>query len=112
MQNAECKMRNERRLDLIDREKVYQLACVGCTRHGEAPGECYHDEPCERLIFAFTVAEPVDAVEVVRCKDCKHKGWIQEPCHGKSVDYCRALDFCINNAEKCFCSYGERREGE
>lgn len=58
-------MENEKRLDLIDRAKVYECACVGCTRHGEFPGECYHDEPCEKLIFAFTVAEPVDAVEVV-----------------------------------------------
>ena len=49
---------------LIDKNKVYQLACVGCTRHGEELGECNYDEPCERLIFAFTVAEPVDAVEM------------------------------------------------
>lgn len=51
----------------------------------------------------------VDAVPVVRCRDCKHKGWIQEPCHGKSVDFCHALEFCINNPDKCFCYYGERR---
>lgn len=54
---------------VIDREKVYENACAGCTRHGEKPGECYHDEPCERLISAFTVAEPVDAVEM------KHGHW-------------------------------------
>lgn len=47
---------------LIDLDKVYESACAGCTRHGDAPGECYHDEPCERLIFAFTTAEPVEAV--------------------------------------------------
>ena len=51
----------------------------------------------------------VDAVEVVRCKDCKHKGWIQDPCHGKSVDFCNVFDSTINNPEKCFCYYGERR---
>ena len=99
-------MQNERRLDLIDREKVYQLACVGCTRHGEAPGECYHDEPCERLIFAFTVTEPVDAVEVVRCKDCKHRE--DGLCTLESVyDY----PWYYTNDDD-FCSYGERREGE
>ena len=54
----------------------------------------------------------VDAVEVVRCKDCKHKGWIQEPCHGKSVDFCNVFDSTINNPEKCFCYYGERRKNE
>lgn len=54
----------------------------------------------------------VDAVEVVRCKDCKHKGWIQEPCHGESVDFCNVFDSTINNPEKCFCYYGERRKNE
>lgn len=54
----------------------------------------------------------VDAVEVVRCKDCNHKGWIQEPCHGKSVDFCNVFDSTINNPEKCFCYYGERKRNE
>lgn len=54
----------------------------------------------------------IDAVPVVRCKDCKHRGWIQEPCHGKSVDFCRVWDSCINNIDKCFCYYGERKEGD
>lgn len=57
-------------------------------------------------------APTVEAVEVVRCKDCKHKGWIQEPCHGKSVDFCNVFDSTINNPEKCFCYYGERRKNE
>lgn len=54
-------------MKLIDLDKVYESACAGCTRHGDAPGECYHDEPCERLIVAFTTAEPVHAV-VLPCK--------------------------------------------
>ena len=73
----------------------------------------YYAEPqvTERGIVANAINDVLpNMVEVVRCKDCKHKGWIQEPCHGKSVDYCRALDFCINNAEKCFCYYGERKD--
>lgn len=57
-------MPTEQRIDLIDRARVYQLACAGCTRHGETLGECCYDEPCERLIFAFTVAPAVDAVPV------------------------------------------------
>ena len=56
-------MKNQKQL--IDRAEVYRRACAGCTRHGEAPMECYHDEHCERLIFEFTTAEPVNAVEVV-----------------------------------------------
>ena len=56
-------------------------------------------------------APTVDAVVVTRCKDCKHKGWVQEPCHGKSVDYCKVWDCTLRNLETTFCSYGERKDG-
>lgn len=52
-----------------------------------------------------------DVAPVVRCKDCKHKGWVQEPCHGKSVDYCKVWDCTLRNLETTFCSYGERKDG-
>lgn len=55
--------------------------------------------------------DTVDAVIVTRCKDCKHKGWVQEPCHGKSVDYCKVWDCTLRNLETAFCSYGERKGG-
>ena len=54
----------------------------------------------------------VDVAPVVRCKDCKHRGWVQEPCHGKSVDYCKIWDCTLRNLEATFCSYGERKDGE
>lgn len=54
---------------------------------------------------------PDDVSVVVRCKGCKHKGWVQEPCHGKSVDYCRVWDCTLRNLETTFCSYGEPKEG-
>ena len=56
-------------------------------------------------------APTVDAVVVVRCKNCKHRGWVQEPCHGKSVDYCRIWDCTLRNLEATFCSYGEQKDG-
>lgn len=56
------------------------------------------------------VLPSVDAVVVTRCKDCKHKGWVQEPCHGKSVDYCRVWDCTLRNLESTFCSDGEPKE--
>ena len=52
-----------------------------------------------------------DVTPVVRCKDCKHKGWVQEPCHGKSVDYCKIWDCTLRNLETTFCSYGEQKDG-
>ena len=51
------------------------------------------------------------STSVTRCKDCKHKGWVQEPCHGKSVDYCKVWDCTLRNLESTFCSYGERKDG-
>lgn len=51
-----------------------------------------------------------DVAPVTRCKDCKHKSWVQEPCHGKSVDYCKIWDCTLRNLEATFCSYGERKD--
>ena len=51
-------------------------------------------------------APTIDAVEVVRCKDCK---WL----YGVMDNYC-----CINHrglveiCENSFCSYGERKDGD
>ena len=60
---------------------------------------------------SFIDASPtVDAVEVVRCKDCKH-AWIH-PC---GYVYCHrdgrnAYEMTFNIDS--FCSYGERKEGD
>ena len=64
-----------------------------------------------KVLREVSDAPTVDAVVVTRCKDCKHKGWVQEPCHGKSVDYCRVWDCTLRNLETTFCSYGEPKEG-
>ena len=63
----------------------------------------------ESFLHRIEDAPTVDAVVVTRCKDCKHKGWVQEPCHGKSVDYCKVWDCTLRNLETTFCSYGERK---
>ena len=64
------------------------------------------------ICIASEIAEipAADVMPVVRCKDCKHKGWVQEPCHGKSVDYCKIWDCTLRNLETTFCSHGERRD--
>ena len=55
-------------------------------------------------------APTVDAVEVVRCKDCKHrKEWLKE-----GTFYCCNPDYGMASGveleDNDFCSYGERRE--
>ena len=58
-------------------------------------------------------APTVDAVEVVRCKDCKHHYWEQEPCHGKSVHYCELPHMRgVEVFKEFFCYYGERKVGD
>lgn len=84
--------------EYIKRKTVIDLI----TRRYENP------EICMQEINSIPAA---DVAPVVRCKDCKHKGWVQEPCHGKSVDYCRVWDCTLRNLESTFCSYGEPKEG-
>lgn len=55
----------------------------------------------------------VDAVEVVRCKECKHHHWEQEPCHGKTVHYCDLPHMSgVEVFKEFFCYYGERKDGD
>ena len=65
----------------------------------------------QRIFEIISEIPAADVAPVVRCKDCKHKGWVQEPCHGKSVDYCKVWDCTLRNLESTFCSYGEKKEG-
>jgi hypothetical protein len=62
--------------------------------------DCIRDEVIKNL-------PTVDVVPVVRCKNCKHKGWVQEPSHGKTIDWCKLHDICIKDND--YCSYGERK---
>ena len=59
---------------------------------------------------ALDKAPTVDAVEVVRCKDCKHYGWEQEPCHGRTQRFCNLNKGLVVVYRDTFCSYGERKD--
>ena len=51
-------------------------------------------------------------VNVVRCRECKYHYWEQEPCHGKSVHYCKLPHMRgVEVFKEFFCYYGERKEG-
>ena len=61
----------------------------------------------ERLINCVEDAPTVDAVEVVRCKDCKQ--WIRNGGIAESPNgHCFYHDIDPNGYD--FCSYGERRK--
>lgn len=69
------------------------------------------DTVAEDYNFVQTVlstAPTVDAVEVVRCRDCKHWGSRTE--NEKGFIVCPASGMKIHTED--FCSYGERRNDE
>jgi hypothetical protein len=70
-----------------------------------------HDRQCE-IIEIINGQRTVDAVEVVRCKDCKysydHEINRNYRCHRHARDgYSQVFDATFTDND--FCSYGERR---
>ena len=51
-------------------------------------------------------APTVDAVEVVRCRECDHKTH-----DGSGRPYCWQLKMYLNKELDFFCKYGKRKEG-
>ena len=66
------------------------------------------------MLLNVLKAEQIDAVPVVRCRECKHwkKGEFQA---GDDVMHLEYGGYCPNGRfaryESDFCSYGERKEG-
>ena len=94
-------MTNDKRL--IDANAALEKVCENC---------CCDFEECKQIGFCVDYENinhlpTVDAMEVVRCKDCKYSEW----------DCDCSLYLCLHhgcdwNDGEHFCSYGERREGE
>lgn len=63
--------------------------------------------------IAFLDSAPtIDAVEVVRCKDCKHWGKHDVPVAGET-DKVKACEWAIwMVGENGYCVYGERKDGD
>ena len=62
--------------------------------------------PTRDEFVAFLKKQPtIDAVPVVRCKDCKHL-------YDEMDDYCCMSHMgLVKICENSFCSYGERKDG-
>ena len=54
-------------------------------------------------------AQTIDAVEVVRCKDCIVSETFQRDSNGTTERYCKAFTHLRMVADDDYCSYGERR---
>ena len=58
------------------------------------------------------LAPTIDAVPVVRCRECKHFNLITHECENEllSTDHEGGASYSLNFYDDDFCSYGERRE--
>ena len=91
-------------------------------------GDCFHVKACMAMLRSsgYEVVDEwnsdasrcgdfvaaADVSPVVRCKNCKHYGWEQEPCHGRTQRFCKLHKGLVVVDRDTFCSYGERRGGE
>ena len=96
-------MTNEKRI--VDYREIQKLLVEKYREIKKLIGE--GETPLDSLAEGFTEADRlirdlpvVDAVTVVRCKDCKH--------YGKTG--CAMDTYLFDVVEECFCSYGERKE--
>ena len=65
------------------------------------------------VLEKLDAAPTIDAMPVVRCKDCKYHHWEQEPCHGKTVYYCELPHMrSVEVFKEFFCYYGKRKDGD
>ena len=87
---------------LLSFEKMDADLCATCGEHHTA----------EDVIMMIKTAPTVDAVPVVRCRECKNYVIVDEFEGGKRymclVNHFSYLD---NDGDNQFCSYGERKEG-
>ena len=83
---------------LLSFEKMDADLCATCGEHHTA----------EDVIMMIKTAPTVDAVPVVRCQECKHRGTDDCIFHIKGEPADEELLLKLDND---FCSYGKRKEG-
>lgn len=101
--------RGEKRMsdELIRRQDVLDTLCKTCGGVGVNGCGVYGiDYPCDEAVAVGEIPS-VDAVEVVRCKDCKY---------GRPYKHTRAYVACeadvepVDRDKDFFCADGERKE--
>ena len=91
---------------LIDADRAIEIV----RDKGIAHPNAYHLTNYTTLILQE--APTVDAVEIVRCKDCKHYMPQKKSAHWENrANYCNRI-VTIKTQPYDFCSYGERKDGD
>ena len=63
----------------------------------------------QSILEAIDIAPTVDAMEIVRCRDCKHYMPQKKSAHWENrANYCNRI-VTIKTQPYDFCSYGERK---
>ena len=88
---------------LIDADRALEIV----RDQGIAHPNAYHLTNYATLILRE--APTVDAVEVVRCKDCKFGDWDSEP---NDAMVCMRTKDGFWRSGNDFCSFGKRKEGD
>lgn len=99
---------------LIDADKFEVYTCVNKSSD--------YVDGVQSMLESIDSAPTIDAVEVVRCKDCKHqckiwhadkrmkeKGYWIYSCKGNSDPF---VSHTVNGYDDEYCCYGERKKGE
>lgn len=76
--------------------------CVG------SPDSCFQQYRMDMLTLTIDEQPTVDAVPVVRCKDCRHK--VEDKIYGNV--FCNRMIAAYRVKLNDFCSYGERKDNE
>ena len=103
-------MANEKRL--IDADRMAK-AVLDAEKIIRSESNCYYDigwaDALSAVANKMKTMPTVDAVEVVRCKDCKHYKPQRQSAHweGSTLYCCRCTTVKVKADD--FCSYGERR---
>ena len=85
---------------LAERDKIpYELVSEKPFKHGNSMRG-----GIRKALRCIEQAQIVDAVPVVRCRECKHH-------HDCGTHFCDALGMDYPDDSEFFCAYGERKEG-
>ena len=90
--------------DLIRRQDAADFLCDWC---GICSKEKRNIMECDDIAPNFAKIPPVDAVEVVRCKNCDNFQTDWETAFANGRHYCAIIDSIM--PPDGFCSYGERK---
>lgn len=87
---------------LIDADELKLSLCRECSLY---PDECLekHGECDWNSIAHINMMKPVDAVKVIRCKDCKHH-------QGYNCDILYGFQDVFTFMDEDYCSKAERKE--